>query len=133
LISFEVEAGPDGRQRAVRVMRPGQSTAKRASATRERRTSAARGLAGSLSLLAIVGLGLYAWSAYQARVRTADADDSAASVERAAPASTYRCDGRTMCSEMRSCGEAEFFIRNCPGTKMDGDGDGVPCESLWCE
>lgn len=42
------------------------------------------------------------------------------------------CDGRTHCSQMRSCAEAEFFIRNCPNTKMDGDGDGRPCEQQWC-
>jgi hypothetical protein len=33
---------------------------------------------------------------------------------------------------MVSCAEATFFIRNCPGTTMDGDNDGVPCESQWC-
>ncbi|MFN2513735.1 MAG: excalibur calcium-binding domain-containing protein, partial [Pyrinomonadaceae bacterium] len=31
-----------------------------------------------------------------------------------------------------SCEEATFYIQNCPGTEMDGDGDGVPCESQWC-
>ena len=44
----------------------------------------------------------------------------------------FRCDGRTYCSEMTSCAEATFFIQNCPGVKMDGDLDGVPCESQWC-
>ena len=44
----------------------------------------------------------------------------------------YQCDGRTYCSEMTSCAEATFFIQNCPGVKMDGDRDGVPCESQWC-
>lgn len=46
--------------------------------------------------------------------------------------SPYRCDGRTRCSQMNSCAEATFFLRNCPGTQMDGDGDGVPCEQQWC-
>lgn len=46
--------------------------------------------------------------------------------------SNYRCDGRTHCSQMTSCAEATFFLRNCPGTKMDGDNDGVPCETQWC-
>jgi len=46
--------------------------------------------------------------------------------------SKYSCDGRVWCSDMTSCGEAKFFIRNCPGTKMDGDGDGIPCEKQWC-
>ena len=49
-----------------------------------------------------------------------------------APAQTFQCDGRQHCSQMRSCEEATFFIRNCPNTKMDGDNDGVPCESQWC-
>lgn len=44
----------------------------------------------------------------------------------------FMCDGRTYCSQMRSCAEAKFFIRNCPGTKMDGDNDGRPCESQHC-
>lgn len=48
------------------------------------------------------------------------------------PAGNYRCDGRTHCSQMRSCDEATFFLRNCPGVKMDGNNDGVPCEQQWC-
>ncbi len=44
----------------------------------------------------------------------------------------YRCDGRVHCSQMTSCAEATFFLRNCPGTKMDGDGNGIPCERQWC-
>ena len=45
----------------------------------------------------------------------------------------YQCDGRTYCSQMSSCAEATFFINNCPDTKMDGDKDGIPCESQWCQ
>jgi cold shock CspA family protein len=44
----------------------------------------------------------------------------------------FRCDGRTRCSQMTSCEEAKFFRANCPGTQMDGDNDGVPCEQQWC-
>ena len=47
-------------------------------------------------------------------------------------ASAYKCDGRTRCSEMRSCAEAKFFLANCKNVIMDGDKDGVPCESQWC-
>jgi Excalibur calcium-binding domain. len=42
--------------------------------------------------------------------------------------SAFKCDGRVYCSQMTSLEEAEFFIRNCPGTKMDGNNDGEPCE-----
>ena len=48
------------------------------------------------------------------------------------PASGFKCDGRTHCSQMRSCAEAEYFLRNCPNTKMDGNRDGEPCERQWC-
>ena len=47
-------------------------------------------------------------------------------------ASARRCDGRTRCQQMTSCEEATWFLQNCPGTQMDGDGDGIPCEQQWC-
>ena len=47
--------------------------------------------------------------------------------------SSFTCDGRTRCSQMTSCAEATYFVQHCPNTEMDGDGDGQPCESQWCE
>jgi endonuclease YncB( thermonuclease family) len=44
----------------------------------------------------------------------------------------YRCDGRQYCSQMTSCQEATWFLKHCPGVKMDGNNDGVPCEQQWC-
>ncbi|WP_228488419.1 excalibur calcium-binding domain-containing protein [Caenimonas koreensis] len=46
--------------------------------------------------------------------------------------SPYRCDGRTRCSQMKSCAEAKYFLDNCPGAQMDGDHNGIPCEKQWC-
>jgi hypothetical protein len=46
--------------------------------------------------------------------------------------SGFRCDGRQYCSKMTSCAEAKFFLANCPGVKMDGNNDGIPCEQQWC-
>ena len=46
-------------------------------------------------------------------------------------ADLYSCDGRKHCSEMRSYEEAVFFINHCPGTMMDGDHDGEPCEGQF--
>jgi len=48
-------------------------------------------------------------------------------------AANSRCDGRIYCSQMTSCEEATWFLRNCPGTKMDGNNDGTPCEKQWCK
>ena len=44
----------------------------------------------------------------------------------------FKCQGKIYCSEMTSCEEATFYQRNYPGTKMDRDRDGIPCESQWC-
>ena len=43
-----------------------------------------------------------------------------------------QCDGRQHCFQMTSCEEATWFLQNCPNTKMDGEGDGIPCENQWC-
>ena len=40
----------------------------------------------------------------------------------------FQCEGKVYCSEMSSYEEALFYLNNCPGTKMDGDNDGEPCE-----
>jgi hypothetical protein len=45
----------------------------------------------------------------------------------------FKCDGRKYCSQMTSCEEATFFLKNCPGVEMDGDNDGIPCEKQWCK
>lgn len=44
----------------------------------------------------------------------------------------FQCSGKIYCSEMSSCAEAKFYLLNCPGTKMDGNNDGIPCEKQWC-
>ena len=57
---------------------------------------------------------------------------SATAKPSASPAQSYRCDDRTHCSQMRSCADATQVLQHCPGTRMDGDGDGIPCETQWC-
>ena len=47
--------------------------------------------------------------------------------------SKYKCEGKIHCSQMTSCEEAMFYLNNCPGVKIDGDGDGIPCERQWCQ
>ena len=43
-----------------------------------------------------------------------------------------RCGTKRTCREMKSCGEALAFLRQCNVTSMDGDKDGVPCEKVLC-
>jgi hypothetical protein len=83
----------------------------------------------------------YSYDRYQRRAQVAAPEEtaSARSTSRSTLSSVppptgnaFKCDGRIYCSQMTSCAEATYFLRNCPGTKMDGDHDGVPCESQWC-
>jgi Excalibur calcium-binding domain len=63
---------------------------------------------------------------------SATSRDSTAAPADAAAQSNFTCDGRVYCSQMTSCEEATFFLQHCPNVKMDGDHDGIPCESQWC-
>jgi Excalibur calcium-binding domain len=91
-----------------------------------------------LLILAILGLlGWQGYQHYQSRSikAAASSEQSAANPVPAAlssPIAPYKCDGRIYCSQMTSCDEATYFLRNCPGVKMDGNNDGVPCEQQWC-
>jgi cold shock CspA family protein len=133
LVSFEPDQGSDGRKRALRVMRPGgQSLARhpRRSSAATTRQSPVAVVAGTC-LLATLGWFGYSYVA----THHASAVTPSTRATQAPPAATnplYHCDGRTRCSQMTSCAEATYFIKQCPGTQMDGDGDGVPCESQWC-
>lgn len=44
--------------------------------------------------------------------------------------SVYTCGTKTTCGQMASCAEAYYFLNTCGVSKLDGDKDGVPCESI---
>jgi hypothetical protein len=46
------------------------------------------------------------------------------------PSSGGKCGSKRYCRQMNSCQEAMYFLKQCGLTRLDGDGDGVPCESL---
>ena len=53
----------------------------------------------------------------------------------AAPASAatsggFTCAGKRYCREMTSCEEAKFYLTQCGVGSLDGNHDGVPCETL---
>lgn len=158
-VTFEMETAPDGRKRAIRVILPNNlqlmTVAKhrpapaRHRAESERATHPARHsrrthrqqhgfpLGNVLVLACLIAAGAIGYKEYQKRATQAPAF---LETQAARPASRpiiqeqprFQCDGRQYCSQMRSCAEATFFLKNCPGTQMDGDHDGIPCESQWC-
>lgn len=42
----------------------------------------------------------------------------------------FSCGAKRYCREMRSCAEARFYLLQCGLNRLDGDGDGVPCEEI---
>lgn len=103
-----------------------------------------------LIILLIIGaIGWKAYGKYQQRVEASFIEDEpTAEVQRERPVTrvappkpsgevlqtlgSYQCDGRLHCNQMTSCEEANWFLKNCPGVKMDGDMDGLPCERGPC-
>ena len=42
----------------------------------------------------------------------------------------FSCGEKDRCSQMTSCDEANYHLNQCGLGRLDGDGDGVPCESI---
>jgi endonuclease YncB( thermonuclease family) len=40
------------------------------------------------------------------------------------------CGNKRYCKEMTSCEEAKFYLTQCGLSRLDGDGDGIPCENI---
>jgi len=94
-----------------------------------------------IAILIVLALGWYGNQKYRSYKQEQLSDTSQAAAvnlsraksEMSSDNSQFKCDGRTYCSQMTSCEEAKFFIKNCPDTKMDGNNDGIPCERQWCK
>lgn len=156
-LSFEVAPGQNGKKQAVAVQRPETAAgapscrsehSERPARSQQRSNSSTGGFGRLVALLLVCALlGAGYWKYDQTRQQQARAAAAAAAMAQqpgigaaprslsalAAPvASAYRCDGRQHCSQMTSCAEAKFFLKNCPDPRMDGNNDGVPCEQQWC-
>ena len=136
-LTYELGRGKDGKPQAVRVFRwaigaPSTYPTRRRRDGQNRRSP----LGAVIGLVLMLALTAYGYTQYQSRVQrpqTATTEHSAKGAIAVDPSpAQFRCDGRTHCSQMTSCSEATFFLRNCPGVQMDGNHDGVPCEQQWC-
>lgn len=82
-------------------------------------------------IVLIIGASSYAYKTYPTWVgKTTKAIQNVFSEE---DFTGYSCQGKQYCNQMTSCKEARFYLKNCPNVKIDGDNDGVPCESQWCD
>lgn len=146
VVSFELTAAQNGKYAANHVYSEKflpKAPAKPATArpVRPARTSKRqrRGqlLNTLLILLAVAAIGYGIKEYYRARQLLAQAHSMPAPLgslpaEPLAPGGThFQCDQRIYCSQMTSRNEALYFLAHCPGVKMDGDGDGEPCEQQF--
>lgn len=95
----------------------------------------------ALILCLLIFLFSFAYDKFSQRKSTQPQKKSIFAVQQAPPVPmsqkifakpSYTCEGKTGCHEMSSCEEAIFYLQNCPGTKIDGDNDGRPCERGPC-
>lgn len=131
-VTFEVETDNVGKKRAKNLWypdRPPIAPPSRRAASYRRKERPGVLLGRVVPLLVMVGLGVYV----EYSRRSVPLPTTAAQTAIRETSSPYLCDGRTLCSQMTSCAEASFFLRNCPDVQMDGNHDGVPCEQQWCK
>ncbi len=139
MLSFEIEIDKRGKKQAVNVTRLGSKkkmSARQNRPPRPQRKSYLTSLLASLALFVAVSwygyTGLYGKSDAVSGALTATPAANVNSFPDQEAATGFRCDGRTDCSQMRSCDEAIFFLKNCPDVTMDVNRDGIPCEQQWC-
>lgn len=133
-LTFEIETDNNGKKRAKNLLCPQRPTALRTSPPQRsssyRRNERPGFLGRIIPILILSGVGVYGYSEFSSRTSPSPTIVATPNIQKTA--SPHRCDGRTLCSQMTSCAEATFFLRNCPNVRMDGNNDGVPCEQQWC-
>ena len=135
IITYQIHTGNDGKQRAVNAKIEGVEQVNTSSGRKYVKQKKDSNWASTTIFTAlVVGMGIFVYGKY---VKNSQFQEKAIASISPYPieeknTESYSCAGKVYCSEMTSCEEAIFYQRNCPGTKMDGDGDGVPCEQQWC-
>jgi len=128
VIYFDTITEENGKTKAInatiegvqqRTIRPKSSKTKNSSLT-----------SNILSIAVILGIAFAAYSTYPSWSKKLLNSMSVNFVDE--DFSGFSCEGKQYCSEMTSCKEARFYLKNCPNVKIDGDNDGIPCESQLC-
>jgi cold shock CspA family protein len=139
-LSYELAHGRDGKPQAVNVVRLAVgSTKPHRVGIVDAPKSQTNWLAGLIAIAVLAVGGTWGYKEVTGRLSRSQLAEQPALPSTPAPApitlpslTSFSCDGRTYCSQMTSCAEAKWFINNCPGTKMDGNNDGIPCQEQWC-
>jgi cold shock CspA family protein len=138
IVSFEIETDKSRKVRAINVSHPGRANTafvRRSNQSQPRRNPRFVGLCITLVILVTIGFGYVEnWGGLnnQATPTLKKLFQHDNQISSKGQTVIFQCDGRTYCSQMTSCDEAKFFLKNCPNVMMDGNHDGIPCEQQWC-
>jgi cold shock CspA family protein len=149
LVTYEVVPVPGKGPRAENVQYVDRSRTSPAPYESDGPGSVWGKLSTLITVVLLIAMAAYAWQKFnvsRGRFRSAPQAEERAALppaprpqsfsERVTPDSTssaFKCEGKRYCSQMTSCEEAKFYLKNCPDVRIDGDGDGIPCESQWCK
>jgi cold shock CspA family protein len=149
LILYEINVDSTGKQRAVNALIEGVSqnvniapiekTIKSAPPRKKNESSRKNYNAKtqtkslrSLYLVIILGLGIFIYEKFLTNKNVIDPKKISETVAKSVDYNQqFKCEGKVYCTQMSTYDEAFFYLNNCPGTKMDGDGDGIPCEQQF--
>ncbi|WP_345197098.1 cold shock domain-containing protein [Kistimonas scapharcae] len=134
-INFDVEQQSNGKQRATNCSIDGvQKVAPRSRQNHYQKRTVNRFI-GRLVLIGVVAGAVYGYQELSERDVVPQPQNIMSVFETRESSRTpaFSCNGKTHCSQMTSCAEARFYLDNCPGTQIDGDHDGEPCERQLCK
>lgn len=148
-IFFQIEIDSEGKLKAVNAYKAGQHFVPASELKKPTLSS----MPFQRLLSGLVCLSVLAWLGYQSvYLFSAEANSSIAELDHNSDEKSvaisleslqrpqlqsqesvqFQCEGKRHCSEMRSCDEAKFYLKNCPDVMIDGDNDGIPCEQQFC-
>ena len=85
-----------------------------------------------LALFGLIGYQIYQFAAAKLVPKQTNApvelNDPATIQAKKSNSNKYRCDGRQYCSQDGVMRRGQMVFTELSDTKMDGDGDGIPCE-----
>ncbi len=133
-VLFQIETDIKGKKRAVNAKIEGVTVAHTKKQKKKVNVKNNKFASPFISIMLLVLIGIFIFNQLPEKTNSSAIKNGSisASQDKVKNIGSFICGGKTYCSEMSSCEEAKYYQRNCPGTKMDGDGDGIPCESQWC-
>ncbi len=138
IITFEIHIDNNGKKRATNAQIKGVALIANKGSKLRNKTKNNNKVVSKLALvflLPIVGYGIY-FSVMQSKnplvIEQEQTIIAPVKQKEKMYKTNFSCLGKEYCSQMESCEEAIFYLNNCNDTKIDGNNDGVPCESQWC-